>query len=114
MIERKSIMLKDLSFEEIQTYFEELNQKENSRFLKAQLYGMAQKQIEQIEKENQIENTYGDDARKHVVNVLIIDDTLSIIKTQEKWNNEPDWMATLRTKLENTQNKRKEKFTMPI
>ena len=33
---------------------------------------------------------------------------------QEKWDNEPDWMAGLRTKLENTQKKRKEKFTMPI
>lgn len=31
-----------------------------------------------------------------------------------KWNNEPDWMINLRIKLENSLNKRKESFTMPI
>lgn len=34
-------MLKDLNFEEIQEYFKELDEKPNSAFHKAQLYGMA-------------------------------------------------------------------------
>lgn len=79
-------MLKDLSFDEIQTYFKELDAKENSKFLKAQLYGMAKREVERMEKENEIESTYGNDARKHVKSVIIIDDELSIIKASEKFN----------------------------
>ncbi|MBL4934503.1 phosphotransferase [Clostridium sp. YIM B02515] len=33
---------------------------------------------------------------------------------EEKWNNEPDWMESLRIKLENLLNKRKDTFAMPI
>ena len=33
---------------------------------------------------------------------------------EEKWNNEPEWMVTLRIRLENLLNKRKDTFTKPI
>lgn len=33
---------------------------------------------------------------------------------EERWNNEPDWMINLRIKLNNSMNRRKTSFTMPI
>jgi len=33
---------------------------------------------------------------------------------EEKWNNEPDWIADLRTRLENSLNRRKSNFTKPL
>ena len=81
-------MLKELSFEEIQTYFNELDSQINNKIIKAQLYNMARAEADRLEKQNKIEDTYGKDARRNVTDIIIVDDNLSIIKAREQWGNE--------------------------
>jgi len=81
-------MLKELEFEEIQTFFNELDTKQNSKFIKARLYGMALNEQEKQSKENSIRELYETRNKKYADEIIIIDSNLSVIKATEKWNNE--------------------------
>ncbi|EGL17474.1 MULTISPECIES: hypothetical protein [unclassified Paenibacillus] len=78
-------MLKDLSFEEISKFFEELATKDTGRFQLSRIYGMAKTFLEQREKEEEIEKLIVNDYRS-AVNTTIISEDLAVVEVEVRLN----------------------------
>ncbi|WP_372011367.1 hypothetical protein NBRC13296_12440 [Paenibacillus chitinolyticus] len=78
-------MLKDLSFEEIPKFFEDLARKDTGRFQLSRIYGMAKSFLEQREKEEAIEKLIVKDYRS-IVNTTIISEDLAIVEAEVRLN----------------------------
>lgn len=82
-------MLKELEFDEIQKFFEELDSKPNSKLQKAQLYGMALREQERRGQEANVEATMSQNYR-YVRKTTVISKDMAIVEADTKINKESE------------------------
>lgn len=81
-------MLKELnSPEEINEYFEKLNNSPVAAFNKSRLYGMAKSYQDLLEKEKPVRDYYDKNKHFRLLEVYIVSDDISIAKTEYKTTN---------------------------